>query len=207
MATTTPERTINESEAAKVTASAVARNRSLRSFGEDSNSPARRRRLDLTRQTRAEKKLEAYHEWLEKQAYAKLRTNLSWLKILVKKLPARRASLNHRLSNALQVYTRRSERKSKAAKREHNKRAQKATDRAVKKLRINSGPFNHYIERKDRQLTAEEKKIHLDHDHFLNEPSTRPFQDARIIKRELDSNSRIKAPLPPRPSSNPVYRV
>ena len=95
MATTTPERTINESEAAKVTASAVARNRSLRSFGEDSNSPARRRRLDLTRQTRAEKKLEAYHEWLEKQAYAKLRTNLSWLKILVKKLPARRASLNH----------------------------------------------------------------------------------------------------------------
>ena len=207
MATTTPERTINESDAANVTASAVARSRSLRTFGDDSNSPARRRRFDLTRQTRAEKKLEAYHAWLEKQAYAKLRTNLSWLEILIKKLPARRTSLNKRLSNAIQVYTRRSKRKSKADKREHNKRAKKATDRVVQKLQINSRPFNHYIEQKDRQLTTEEKRIYLDHDHYLNEPSTRPFQDARIIKRELDSNSRIKAPLPPRPSSNPVYRV
>ena len=80
-------------------------------------------------------------------------------------------------------------------------------DRFVKKLQINSGPFNPYIEQKDRQLTTEEKRIHLDHDHFLNEPSTRPFQDARILKRELDTNYRIKAQLPPRLSTNPVYRA
>ena len=170
MATTTPER--NESVAANVTESAVARHGIPPTIGDDFNSPMRLLRLDLTRQTREEKKL--------------------------------RAALV--LINALQVYTRRAKRKRKAAKREHNKKAKKATDRSVKQLQIDFGPFNPYIKQKDRQLTTEEKRIHLDHDHYLNDPSKRPFQDARIIKRELDTNSRIKVPLPPRPTTNPVYR-
>ena len=206
MATTTPERNINESVAANVSESAVARHGIPPTIGDDFNSPMRRLRLDLTRQTREEKKLAEYYAWLEKLAYAMLRINPFWLKILIKKLPARSTSLNPRLSNALQVYTRRSKRKSKNAKREHNKKAKKATDRSVKQLQIDFGPFNPYIKQKDRQLTTEEKRIHLDHDHYLNEPSKRPFQDACIIKRELDTNSRIKVPLPPRPTTNPVYR-
>ena len=206
MATTTAERNINES-VTTVTASPVARNGILQTLGDDSNSPTRRLRLILKRQTRKETKLAEYQACLEDQAYATLRINPFMLKFLSKKFPAHRIRLTPRLSSILLVHTRRSKRKSKAAKREHNKKAKKAMDRFVKKLQINSGPFNPYIEQKDRQLTTEKKRIHLDHDHFLNEPSTRPFQDARILKRELDTNYRIKAQLPPRLSTNPVYRA
>ena len=81
--------------------------------------------------------------------------------------------------------------------------------KVAKRLKIDSGPFNPYVLQKDRQLTAEEKKIHLDDDHFLNDPSTRPQQDARILKRELDTNYILsnKVDLPPRSSTNPVYRA
>ena len=102
-----------------------------------------------------------------------------------------------------------SRRKRSAASRVRNKKAEKTMRRFAKRLKIDSGPFNPYVLQKDRQLTAEEKKIHLDDDHFLNDPSTRPQQDARILKRELDTNYILsnKVDLPPRPSTNPVYRA
>ena len=41
--------------------------------------------------------------------------------------------------------------------------------------------------------------IQLEDDHFLNNPSEQPFQDVRILKRELntDYNAMIEVPLPP----------
>ena len=84
----------------------------------------------------------------------------------------------------LQEVNRQLRRKRSAATQEHNKKAKKAKKKVAKKLQINSGPFNPYILQKDRQLTTEEKRIHLGDDHFLNEPSTRTsrctYSQARI---------------------------
>lgn len=51
--------------------------------------------------------------------------------------------------------------------------------------------------------------IQLEDDHFLNNPSEQPFQDARILKRELntDYNAMIEVPLPPQNLIIPKYRV
>ena len=109
----------------------------------------------------------------------------------------------------LQEVNRQLRRKRSAATQEHNKKAKKAKKKVAKKLQIDSRPFNPYVLQKDRQLTTEEKRIHLGDDHFLNEPSTRPLQDARILKQELDTNYniQIKVALPPRNLTIPMYHV
>lgn len=204
MATTTPERnSSSESNAAKVTASPLARKGIPPSIGDDPISP--RQRVQLGRRFRKER----FQQYLEAKACATIRTNPVTINYLRATFPALRMQLNLRLKLIHRLRTRRSNRKRRAATRASNKKAKKAMYKVAKKLEIDSGPYNPYVLQKDRQLTTEEKRIHIDNDHFLNEPSTRPLQDARILKRELDTNYnvRIKVPLPPRPSTNPVYRV
>ena len=214
MEPSTPIRNSNPN-AAKVTASPAASKRILPSLGNDSISPMQRR--ILLHQSRREK----YQAILEAKARATIRINLVTFRYLK---PTRKHLL--RVRNLRQKVARRvigsgmrpafrslrnrlSRRKRSAASRVRNKKAEKAMRRFAKRLKIDSGPFNPYVLQKDRQLTAEEKKIHLDDDHFLNDPSTRPQQDARILKRELDTNYILsnKVDLPPRPSTNPVYRA
>ena len=200
---------------AKVTASPAASKGILPSLGNDSISPMQRRRL--THQFRRKK----YQATLEAQARATIRINLGTFRYLrptrmhlfcLRKLQQRvaRRVIGNAIWQAISsLRNRESRRKRSAASRARNKKAEKAMRKVAKRLKIDSGPFNPYVLQKDRQLTAEEKKIHLDDDHFLNDPSTRPQQDARILKRELDTNYILsnKADLPPRPSTNPVYRA
>ena len=214
MEPSTPIRNSNPN-AAKVTASPAASKRILPLLGNDSISPMQRR--ILLHQSRREK----YQAILEAKARATIRINLVTFRYLK---PTRKHLL--RVRNLRQKVARRvigsgmrpafrslrnrlSRRKRSAASRVRNKKAEKAMRRFAKRLKIDSGPFNPYVLQKDRQLTAEEKKIHLDDDHFLNDPSTRPQQDARILKRELDTNYILsnKVDLPPRSSTNPVYSV
>ena len=161
MATTTPERDTNESNTAKVTASAVARNGIPPTIGDNSISPMQK--LHLTHQFR-----KARHQArLEAQACATIRTNPVTIKYLSAKFPALRMHLNPRLKLICSLRNCRSKRKQNAAKREHNKKAKKAMNKVAKKLKIDSGPFNPYVLQKDCQLTTEDKRIHLDNDHFL----------------------------------------
>ena len=214
MEPSTPVRNSNPN-VAKVTASPAARKGILPSLGNDSISPMQRRRL--VHQSRKER----HQAILEAQARATIRINLATFRHL---RPTRRhlfrlRNLQQRVAcrvigNAIwqairSIRNRQSRRKRSAASRARNKKAEKAMYKVAKKLKIDSGPFNPYVSQKDRQLTAEEKKIHLDDDHFLNDPSTRQNQDARILKRELDTNYILsnKVDLPPRPSTNPVYRA
>ena len=214
MAPSTPIRTSN-SNVAKVTASPAAREGILPSNGNDAISPMQR--LRLTSQFRSTK----YQATLEAQARATIRINLTTFRYLkptrkhlyrvrnLKQRVARRVIGNAIWQAISNLRNRESRRKRSAASRARNKKAEKAMRKFAKRLKIDSGPFNPYVLQKDRQLTAEEKKIHLDEDHFLNDPSTRPQQDARILKRELDTNYILsnKVDLPPRPSTNPVYRA
>ena len=218
MEPSTPIRNSNPN-VAKVTASPAARKGILPSLGNDSISPMQRRRL-IHQSCR-----ERYQAILETQARATIRTNPVAKRYLKATLPALRRhllqvrNLQQRVArgvigNAIwqaisSLRNRESRRKRSAASRARNKKAEKAMRKFAKRLKIDSGPFNPYVLQKDRQLTAEEKKIHLDDDHFLNDPSTRPQQDARILKRELDTNYILsnKVDLPPRPSTNPVYRA
>ena len=213
MAPSTPILTSN-SNVAKVTASPAAREGILQSNGNDV-SPMQS--IRLTRQFRSIK----YQATLEAQARAAIRINLGTFRHLrpTRKHLYRVRNLKQRVARRVigsgmrpafrSLRNRLSRRKRSAASRVRNKKAEKAMRRFAKRLKIDSGPFNPYVLQKDRQLTAEEKKIHLDEDHFLNDPSTRPQQDARILKRELDTNYILsnKVDLPPRPSTNPVYRA
>lgn len=205
------------SNVAKVTASPVARKGILPSIGNDPISPMEGRRITRHYQAR-----------LKAKAYATICTNPFTKRYLKATLPALRRHLlqvrnlqqrvagrvlRNAISSAMRNFrTRRTRRKRSAASRAsrlRNKKAEKAMYKVAKMLKIDSGPFNPYVLQKDRQLTTEDKGIHLDNDHFLNDLSTRPQQDARILKRELDTNYilSIKAQLPPRSSTNPVYRV
>ena len=175
------------------------------------------RRRRLVQQSRRER----HQAILEAQARATIRINRGTFRLLkptrmhryrvrnLKQRVARRVIGNAIWQAISSLRNRESRRKRSAASRAHNKKAEKAMRKFAKRLKIDSGPFNPYVLQKDRQLTAEEKKIHLDEDHFLNDPSTRPQQDARILKRELDTNYILsnKVELPPRPSTNPVYRA
>ena len=210
MEPSTPIRNSNPN-VAKVTASPAARKGIQSSPGNDSISPMQRCRL-VQQSCR-----ERHQAILEAQARATIRINRGTFRYLkptrmhlyrVRNLRQRVA--RRVLGNAVRsLRNRQSRRKRSAASRAHNKKAEKAMRKFAKRLKIDSGPFNPYVLQKDRQLTAEEKKIHLDEDHFLNDPSTRPQQDARILKRELDTNYILsnKVDLPPRPSTNPVYRA
>ena len=184
MATTTPVWNNSALTSVNVTASPSARNGITSATGEDTISPVQR--VQLARQFCCNR----IQEYREAAACAMIRTNAVMIAYIVE--------VN------LQC-----KRKRSTAIQEHNKKAKKAKKKVAKKLQIDSGPFNSYVAQKDRQLTTEEKRIHLGVNHFLNEPSPRPLQDARILKRELDTNYNvtIKVPLPPRNLTIPMYRV
>ena len=189
MAPSTPIRNSNPN-VAKVTASPAANKGIQSSPGNDSISPMQRRRL-VQQSCR-----ERHQAILEAQARATIRINLGTFRHLrptrmhlfrLRKLQQRvaRRVIGNAIWQAISILrNRESRRKRSAASRARNKKAEKAMRKFAKRLKIDSGPFNPYVLQKDRQLTAEEKKIHLDEDHFLNDPSTRPQQDARILKRD-----------------------
>ena len=184
MATTTPVRNNSASTSVNVTASPSARDGNTLATGEDTVSPVQR--VQLARQFCPNR----IQEYREAAACAMIRTNAVMIAYIME-------------------VNRRCKRKRSAATREHNKKAKKAKKKVAKKLHINSGPFNSYVLQKDRQLTTEEKRIHLGYDHFLNEPSPRPLQDARILKQELDTNYNVTivVPLPPRNLTILMYRA
>ena len=82
-------------------------------------------------------------------------------------------------------------------------------ERERKRLQIDSGAFNAKAWRKRRKVTTEEKSLQLDHDHFLLNPSQRPLQGERILKREQISvfYYMIEVPLPPRTVPFVMYRA